>query len=649
MKALILATLFLLGLCATSRADAAAATVIILDASGSMAAREPDGRSKLDAARKILVDTLRKWPADGRLALMAYGHRRKADCSDIETLVELAPVAVEPVLEKLKPLKARGKTPLSQSLRQAAARLPANGGSIVLVSDGIETCNADPCAVAEELRKNNPAVTIHVVGFGLAKGEAAQLACIARNAGGKFFDAGDAPQLAETLNSIKAEIAAVPPVVESVPDPAPPMEPASAPEPKIVRVGLAAVIPGLGPIVDAPVRWSVADEKGGVAYAGESRALSLDLAEGAYEATALAANAQGKARIAVTGQEGQDFDVEIDAGRLDLALVANKSAGPFSDLEAVGVEWTLDPLEGQGEAEIPGRARPSLLLAPGRYKIGARLKGMEASAVAVVVPGAPTEATLDLGLGTVVLEAVLDGDAQPIQDETMMSWRIGEGEDSQTITGQARPRLVLPQGRYPVMLTIAGAEIPGSAEVASAEERVARVVVGGGELVLSARLSAHGPSIEDWRDAFWTLAPVTNQASSDILEMQEAAPTVPLPPGRWLIGLRSGTVTVQREIMVKPGERIAMDIDLGGARLTVRATPASGENAANTVYSVFALDAAGASVAAPTYEAGSSEEAGTILAAGKWRVVASDSDGRKGQTDIELQEGEERSLGLILH
>jgi len=648
MKALILATLLLLGLCAASRADEAAPTVIILDASGSMAAREPDGQSKLDAARKIVVDTLGKWPAGGRLALVAYGHRRKADCSDIETLVDLAPVSVEKLLQKLKPLKARGKTPLSQSLRQAAALLPASGGSIVLVSDGIETCKADPCAVASELRKANAAITIHVVGFGIAEGEAEQLACIAGNAGGKFLDAGNAPQLAETLNAIKEEIVAAPPVAESVPQLAPPPEPAPVAEPRIVRVGLAAVAPGLGPIVDAPVRWTVADEKQEIAYAGESRALFLDLEAGTYEATAVAANAQGKTRIVVTGEAGQNFDVELNAGRLDLALAANKSAAPFSDLDAAGVEWTLEPIEGQGNVEIPGTAHPSLLLAPGRYKIGARLKGLEASVVAAVVPGAAAAATLDFGLGTMVLEAVLDGEAQPIDDAAMLSWRIGEDDKSQTITGQARPRLVLPQGRYPVVLTIAGAEVPASAEVAAAEEQVARVVVGGGELALSARLGAQGPTLEDWRDTFWTLVPANSLASAKTLEIQEATPTVPLPPGRWRIGLKSGTVTVQREVMVKPGERTAMDIDLGCARLTVRAAPASGEKAVNTVYSVFALDAAGGPAAKPAYEVGSSEEAGTILAAGKWRVAASDSDGRKGQADIELYDGEERSLEITL-
>ncbi|QIG48748.1 hypothetical protein G5V57_14045 [Nordella sp. HKS 07] len=82
MRAL-LAVLLLLTSCATLRAQTAAPAVLIFDSSGSMAAKEPDGTVKLDAARKVIADTLKSWPVGGELALIAYGHRRKSDCADI--------------------------------------------------------------------------------------------------------------------------------------------------------------------------------------------------------------------------------------------------------------------------------------------------------------------------------------------------------------------------------------------------------------------------------------------------------------------------------------------------------------------------------------------------------------------------------------
>ena len=249
-------------------------------------------------------------------------------------------------------------------------------------------------AVAAELKRANPRLVIHVVGFGLAEGEAAQLSCIARNAGGRFLDAGSAEDLASAMTTVVETVAAEPAVPEAAPAPEPPPvvdtpapepPPAPVPEPpQVVRVGIAAVAGGLGRLVDAPVRWVVRDTAGVAIYEGESRGLSLDLAEGSYGVEAYAANARGGATIEVSGELGQEFDVEVDAGRLDLSLSAGKVAPPFSDLEAAGTVWTLEPRDGQGAVEMPKLARPSLLLAPGRYLVRARLKGLEAEAEAIM-------------------------------------------------------------------------------------------------------------------------------------------------------------------------------------------------------------------------------------------------------------------------
>jgi Ca-activated chloride channel family protein len=618
-------------------------TVLIVDSSGSMAAQEPDGRAKLDAARGVLAPMLEAWPAEGELAVVAYGHRREADCADIETLVPLGPVAPAAARAALDALRARGKTPISGALQHAAGLLPPDRGSILLVSDGIETCEADPCAVAAALRRANPRLLIHVVGFGLAEGEAAQLSCVAANAGGRFFDAGTAADLATALTAAVEAVAAPP-------SPAPPPLPAPVPEPpEIVRIGLAAVAGGLGRIVDAPVRWTVRDSAGEIVYEGESRALSLDLAEGRYAAVAKAANAQGAAEITVSDDADRDFEVELAAGRLDLALAPSRTAPPFSDLEAQGAAWTLEPQEGQGPAAVPPVARPSLLLAPGRYRVAARLKGLEAAAEAEVVAGAPTALTLDFRLGTLVLEAALAEGEPAIADAALLGWRVGEGSTAQTVRGQARPRLVLPEGRHPVRLSIAGGEVAATAEVRAGEERVARVIVEGGELALSARLAPGTPALADWRDTFWSLAAEDGPAAGRVIDLPEAAPTVPLPPGRWRVSLQSGTVAAERRVTVGPGDRLPLEVSLDAARLTLRAAPAHGAApAVNTVFQVVALGDDGTPAETPAFAGGAADEVSTIVRAGRWRVIADDSDGRHARTDVVLAAGEERTLDLPL-
>ncbi|MBX6321571.1 MAG: VWA domain-containing protein, partial [Rhodospirillaceae bacterium] len=192
-------------------------TVMVIDSSGSMAAQEPDGRTRLDAARATIARALAGWPEGGDLAVIAYGHRRQGDCADIETIVPLGPLSLPQVEERLARLRARGKTPIGAALKQAAGLLPDSGGTIVLVSDGLETCGADPCAVAEALRRANASLVIHVIGLGMTRREMAELSCIAENGGGRPFDAADASGLATALGSVVEEIVATAPAAEPEP------------------------------------------------------------------------------------------------------------------------------------------------------------------------------------------------------------------------------------------------------------------------------------------------------------------------------------------------------------------------------------------------------------------------------------------------
>ena len=65
--------------------------MLILDGSGSMWGRI-DGRPKIEIARESVDGMLADWPEERGIGLMAYGHRREGDCSDIEVLAEPAPL-----------------------------------------------------------------------------------------------------------------------------------------------------------------------------------------------------------------------------------------------------------------------------------------------------------------------------------------------------------------------------------------------------------------------------------------------------------------------------------------------------------------------------------------------------------------------------
>lgn len=208
---LTLAMLLVLPICAggrdRSQPDASGAltprVVFILDASGSMAGRVA-GEEKMLAARRVLKESVGKLPDAAEVGLIAYGHRSATDCEDIETLTPLGPLDRTALTRQIDALKPKGKTPITNALRKAfdVVRAQSAGGpavTVVLVSDGLETCEGDPCRLTAEAGKGGLNFVTHVIGFDVSKVSVAQLECIAQAGGGRYFGARDAGELATAL------------------------------------------------------------------------------------------------------------------------------------------------------------------------------------------------------------------------------------------------------------------------------------------------------------------------------------------------------------------------------------------------------------------------------------------------------------------
>jgi hypothetical protein len=83
--------------------------VFILDGSGSMWGRIQGDEMKISAAKSVMGELLRDVPAGVDIGFVAYGHRRKGDCGDIETIAKLgtAPASVAAAVADITP---KGKT-----------------------------------------------------------------------------------------------------------------------------------------------------------------------------------------------------------------------------------------------------------------------------------------------------------------------------------------------------------------------------------------------------------------------------------------------------------------------------------------------------------------------------------------------------------
>lgn len=195
------------GLAPTSAyAENDANIALIMDASGSMNAKLDDGTSRIDAAKSAISEFTKSFPSEANISLRAYGHqshRSKKNCKDTQVLVPFGKMrsVSEQIVATSNGLQAQGYTPISHVLGLAAADLaPLEGAkTVVLISDGKETCEGDPCQVAKGLAKADIGLVIHTVGFGVDVTTKQQLQCIARVARGEYFDAKSASDLSGSL------------------------------------------------------------------------------------------------------------------------------------------------------------------------------------------------------------------------------------------------------------------------------------------------------------------------------------------------------------------------------------------------------------------------------------------------------------------
>jgi len=212
--------------------------VLVLDASGSMWG-QIKGKAKITIAKAVMADLISELPTDFQTGLMVYGHRRKGDCDDIEMLMPVGQHNAVAMNAKVQGISPKGKTPLSESVRQAAKalRYTEERASVVLLSDGLETCHADPCALAAELAMSGVDFTAHVIGFDITQEEQTRLRCMADRTGGLFLAASDAQTLRDALLKTLDEVREPPPPVVEDPGEARLTGPASVPVGAAFQVG----------------------------------------------------------------------------------------------------------------------------------------------------------------------------------------------------------------------------------------------------------------------------------------------------------------------------------------------------------------------------------------------------------------------------
>lgn len=188
--------------------DAPENIMIILDSSYSMS--EPMGgggrENKMVAAKRTVLDVLRNVPPTTRVGFRIYGNSANQfnSCSATEVLVPLGINNRHLIAAKMIGVHPTGATPISYSIGRSLSEdfnRVQGKRTIILISDGMETCGEDPCNVAVRMQQMGANVKISVVGLGLQDYDAVkQLRCVALATKGQFYTANTAAELANSLN-----------------------------------------------------------------------------------------------------------------------------------------------------------------------------------------------------------------------------------------------------------------------------------------------------------------------------------------------------------------------------------------------------------------------------------------------------------------
>jgi len=182
--------------------------LLILDASGSMNHPVKGSRqSKIDVAKRVIRHLLDELPDGTRLGLRIYGRRYspkdRRTCQDMERLVPIAPLRREKFKQIVDSIRPRGETPMIASVIEGARDFEPGGvgkKTIVLISDGLETCGGSPEQVKALRGQGVDLVDVNVLGFDIQDPAAtAQLENIARFGGGQYYDARDPEGLDRAL------------------------------------------------------------------------------------------------------------------------------------------------------------------------------------------------------------------------------------------------------------------------------------------------------------------------------------------------------------------------------------------------------------------------------------------------------------------
>jgi hypothetical protein len=180
--------------------------LLVLDASGSMSAKMPSGKSRMETAKESIVAYINILPADTSVGLVVYSAKgfRGDSCSQIMVVSEIQKLNKKKLSEQINSVFEAGQTPLAASVKFSAGifeKYPDDDNHIIVISDGEESCGGNPIQEVYNIRGGKGKPMVDVIGLCVRGAALQQLKCMAEVSFGKFHSVETAQALEKVLKN----------------------------------------------------------------------------------------------------------------------------------------------------------------------------------------------------------------------------------------------------------------------------------------------------------------------------------------------------------------------------------------------------------------------------------------------------------------
>lgn len=152
-------------------------------------------KPKIDVAKEAMIEYVNTANPDNQVGFRKFGFGENDDdsinCIATASLISIKTLDKQLLIQEINKTQAVGyRTDIAYALNKSAEDFKNVNGEkiIILVSDGEENCDGDPCQVAKDLRARGINVVVHTVGFAISDEGSEELKCISDATGGTYYD-----------------------------------------------------------------------------------------------------------------------------------------------------------------------------------------------------------------------------------------------------------------------------------------------------------------------------------------------------------------------------------------------------------------------------------------------------------------------------